>query len=162
MPHLRQGFEAGIELPWGGYDLPDALRASGDFPAAIAAIKRITPAATDEPEAWLRLGRLSMAVRAPEIAEPYFRHAVQMQPDAAAARQQYGLNLLVLGRIEEAATELGHAVRLDPRDADSLSHLAYSELKLGRAADARAHAQAALALNPGDELAKGIIRAGGS
>ena len=54
------------------------------------------------------------------------------------------------------------AVRLDPRDPDSLSHLAYCEFKLGRAADARAHASAALSLNPGDELAKGIIRAGGS
>ena len=127
----------------------------------MAAIRRITPSVNDEAEAWLRLGRLAMAVRAPEVAEPYFRHAVEMQPEAGAARQQLGLNLLVLGKIEEAAIELGHAVRLDPREPDSLSHLAYCELKLGRVADARAHAQAALALNPGDELARGIIRAGG-
>ena len=162
VPHLRQGFDAGIELPWGGYDYPDALRAAGDFPAAAAAIRRITPSVNDEAEAWLRLGRLAMAVRAPDVAEPYFKHAVQMQPEVGAARQQLGLNLLVLGKIDEAAVELGHAVRLDPRDPDSLSHLAYCELKLGRVADARTHAQAALALNPGDELAKGIIRAGGS
>jgi len=85
-----------------------------------------------------------------------------MRPDLAAARQQFGLNLLVLGRVDEAAKELGEAVRLDPRDPDSLSHLAYCDYKLGRLADARAHARAALALNPDDDLAKGIIRAGGS
>jgi Flp pilus assembly protein TadD len=103
-----------------------------------------------------------MSARAPDVAEPYFRHAAQMQPDVAAARQQLGLNLLVLGKIEEAAGELGHAVRLDPRDPDSLSHLAYCEYKLGRLEEARTHALAALALNPGDQLARGIIRAGGS
>ena len=85
-----------------------------------------------------------------------------MEPNVAAARQQLGLNLLVAGKIEEAAKELGEAVRLDPRDADSLSHLAYCEFKMGRAQEARAHAMAALALNPDEELAKGIIRAGGS
>jgi tetratricopeptide (TPR) repeat protein len=162
VPHLRKGFEAGIELPWGGYDLPAALKATGDYPAAVAAIQRITPAGTDEAEAWLRLGRLAMEVRAPEVAEPYFRHAVQMEPGVSAVRQQLGLNLLVQGRLEEAARELGDASRLNPRDADSLSHLAYCEYKLGRAADARAHALAALAINPEDQLAKGIIRAGGS
>jgi Flp pilus assembly protein TadD len=103
-----------------------------------------------------------MEVRAPEVAESYFRHAVQMQPGVSAARQQLGLNLLVQGKLEEAARELGDAARLNPRDADSLSHLAYCEYKLGRAADGRAHALAALAINPDDELAKGIIRAGGS
>jgi protein O-GlcNAc transferase len=101
-------------------------------------------------------------VRAPDVADPFFRHAAAMRPDLAAARQQFGLNLLVLGRIDEAAKELAEAVRLDPRDPDSLSHLAYCDYKLGRAADARVHALAALALNPDDDLAKGIIRAGGS
>jgi len=87
---------------------------------------------------------------------------VQMRPDLAAAHQQFGLNLLILERFDEAARELAEAARLDPRDPDSLSHLAYCELKLGRPGDARAHAAAALALNAGDQLARGIIRAGGS
>jgi Flp pilus assembly protein TadD len=56
---------------------------------------------------------------------------------------------------------LSEAARLDPKDAASFSHLAYCELKLGRFADARAHALTALTLDPGDQLAKGIIRAGG-
>jgi Flp pilus assembly protein TadD len=85
-----------------------------------------------------------------------------MRPDRADTHQQLGLNLLILEKFVEAARELAEASRLDPRDADSLSHLAYCELKIGRPADARAHALAALALDPEDQLAKGIIRAGGS
>ena len=161
IPHLRRGFDAGIELPQGGYDLAVALQSAGDFPAAAAVVRRINPAATDDAEAWLRLGRLAAQVKAPDVAEPFFRRAAQMRPGLAAARQQFGLNLVVLGQLEEAARELAEAVRLDPREPDSLSHLAYCEYKLGRVADARAHALAALDLNPGDELARGIIRAGG-
>jgi tetratricopeptide (TPR) repeat protein len=162
VPHLQRAFDAGAALPQGGYDYPVALQSVGNFPAAAAAIRRITPAESEDAEAWLRLGRLAAQVRAPDVADPFFRRAVAMRPDLAAARQQFGLNLLVLGRIDEAAKELAEAVRLDPRDPDSLSHLAYCDYKLGRPADARAHALAALALNPDDDLAKGIIRAGGS
>jgi tetratricopeptide (TPR) repeat protein len=162
VPHLEHGFNGGIDLPQGGYDYAAALETTGDFPAAAAALRRITPAESEDPEAWLRLGRLAAQAHAPDAGERFFRHAVQMRPDLAAARQQLGLNLLVLGRFDEAAGALAEAARLDPRDPDSLSHLAYCEYKLGRAADARAHALAALALNPGDELAEGIIRAGGS
>ena len=162
VPHLEHGFNGGIDLPQGGYDYAAALQATGDFPAAVAAIRRITPAESEDAEAWLRIGRLAAQARAPDAAERFFRHAVQMRPDLAAARQQLGLNLVVLGRFDEAAGELAEAAKLDPRDPDTLAHLAYSEYKIGRAADARAHALAALALNPADELARGIIRAGGS
>jgi tetratricopeptide (TPR) repeat protein len=159
VPHLRHGFEAGIEIPGGGYDLAVALQATGDFPAAAQVIRRINPSDQDDVEAWLRLGRLASQVKAPDVAEPFFRHAAQMRPDLASARQQYGLNLLITSRFEEAARELTAAVRLDPRDPDSLSHLAYTEAKLGRAAEARSHAVAALAINPDDPLARQIAAA---
>jgi tetratricopeptide (TPR) repeat protein len=160
--HLRQGFDAGIELPKGGIDLALALQSTGDLGGAAAIIGRINPSPADDVEAWLGAGRLAAEVRAPQIAERFFRRAVQLRPAQASARQHLGLNLLVLERFAEAAGELREASRLDPRDADSLSHLAYCELKLGRAADARSHAIAALAINPDDQLAGGIIRAGGS
>ena len=162
VPHLQHGFNAGIEGPQGGYDLAVALRDTGDFPGAASVVRRINPPASDDPEAWLRLGRLAARVRAPDVAEPFFRRAVQMRPDRADTHQQLGLNLLILEKFDEAARELADAARLDPRDADSLSHLAYCEIKIGRTPEARTHALAALALNPDDELAKGIIRAGGS
>jgi tetratricopeptide (TPR) repeat protein len=155
--HLRAGFDAGIEIPGGGVDYAAALQSTGDRAGAADAIRRVNPSEKDDEQAWLRLGRMAMEVKAPEVAEPFFRHAVQLRPDLAAARQQLGLNLLVLGRFDEAARELADAVRLDPRDPDSLSHLAYCEYKVGRAADARAHALAALALNPADALAKQLV-----
>ena len=162
VPHLRRGFESGEEIPGGGFDLAEALQASGDLRGAAEIIPRVRLADSESVEAWLRLGRIAQQAREPAIAEPLFRRAVEMRPDLAAARQQYGLNLLVLGRLEDAARELREAVRLDPRDADSLSGLAYCEMQMGRMDDARAHAAAALAINPADPLAGGILRRGGS
>jgi Flp pilus assembly protein TadD len=92
------------------------------------------------------------------VAERFFRRAVELRPDAAA-RQQYGLCLLVERRFDEAARELAEAVRLDPANADSLSHLAYCELALNRAADARAHVRAALSLAPDDPFARQLAAA---
>lgn len=129
LPHLRRGFDAGIDLHG------------------------------DDPERWLRAGRLASRAGAPELAEPYFRRGAQLAPHLAAARQQLGLNLLVLGKTEEAADELGEAVRLDPRDADSLAHLAYCEVKLGRLDDARTHLQAALSVDPSHTVARQLAAA---
>ena len=159
VPHLQRGFDAGIAIPHGGYDLAVALHAIGDFPNAANVIRRIRLSDDADHEMWLRVGRLATEVKAPDVAEPFFRHGVSMRPDQASARQQYGLNLLVLGRFDEALRELSEAVRLDSRDPDSLAHLAYCELKLGRRAEALIHADAALALNPDDPLAKQVAAA---
>jgi Tfp pilus assembly protein PilF len=158
LPHLRRGFEAGIELPLGGYDFALALHTVGDLGGAADVIRRIRPGDREDVEAWLRLGRLATRSRAPELADGFFRRAVELRPNQASVRQQYGLNLLVLGRYDEAAGELAEAVRLDPRDPDSLAHLAYCEFRLGRFADARAHSSAALALDATQALAVQLAR----
>ena len=157
--HLRHGFEAGIEIPSGGEDYARALVATGDLAGAAAALRRIRVADGAGADAWLRLGRLAMEARVPDVAEPLFAHAVALQPGDAATRQQYGLALLVLQRFADAARELGESARLDPRDPDTLSRLAYCELKLGRAADARQHARAALTIDPKDPLAGQLLAA---
>jgi tetratricopeptide (TPR) repeat protein len=158
VPHLERGFDAGIELPNGGFDYAAALHAVGQDAAAAAAVRRIRPADEEASDAWLRLGRLAAEAHAPDAAEPFFRHAVEMDPGSPSGQQQLGLNLLVLNRWEDAAAVLARAAQLDPRDSDTLSHLAYCEAKLGRAEDARSHAAAALAINPQDPLATEIYR----
>jgi tetratricopeptide (TPR) repeat protein len=130
---------------------------------ALAHLERAHERATDRREiadtladTLLRVGRLASREQSPAEAEPYFRRAALLRPGLAAARVQYGLNLLVLGRVDEARRELAEAVRLDPRDADALAHLAYCELQLGDVAAARAHVDAALAIDPSHDLANRI------
>ena len=154
LPHLQRGFDAGAALPMAGYHLALALEKTGDLAGAARIIPRIMMGEESTQEDWLRAGRLAAEVRAPEVGEPFFRHAVQMDPNRAEARQQYGLNLLVLGRFEDASRELSEAARLDPRNAASLSHLAYCEAKLDRIPEARQHLAAALALDPSDPMAQ--------
>ena len=113
----------------------------------------------DDVEIWLRLGRLSARTEGPANAEPFFRRAAALAPEQAAARQQYGLNLVVLGRNEDARRELAEAVRLDPSNVDSLAHLAYCEIRLGDADAARRHVRAALAIEPGHALTRQLAAA---
>ena len=158
--HLQRGFEAGIQLPLGGYELALALHTVGDNAGAVRIIQRIgLPHDEEDPEAWLRIGRLAARAKAPDVAQGYFQRAVQMRPDMASARQQYGLNLLVLRRYDEAALHLAEAVRLDPRDPDSLAHLAYCELQLGNTAAAIRHVEAALGVEPAHPLANQLLAA---
>ncbi len=157
-PYLEKALAAGpSEMATVQYDLAVARHASGDNQGAAAAIAQIRPADTEGHESWLRLGRLAVEAEAPDVAEPFFRRAAEMQPESAAVRQQHGLNLMVLRRYEEAAEELSAAARLDAGDPDTLSRLAFCELKLGRLGDARMHAEAALRLDPRDTLARQLV-----
>lgn len=157
IPHLRRALEAGLSQS--GYDLAVALEKAGDLSGAARVIHDIRLSDRDDVEVWLKVGRLAMQAKAPGEAERFFRQAVTMRPNQASVRLQYGLDLLVLDRCEEAIRELSEATRLDPRDPDSLAHLAYCELKLGRPVDARAHAEAALALDRGHTLAQQLTGA---
>lgn len=159
VPYLRRGFDGGANVPLPGYDLAVALEKTGDLAGAADVIRRITLPEDADPEVWLRFGRLASEVKAPDAAERFFAQAVRMRPGQASARQQYGLNLTVLNRFDEAARELNEAVRLDPKDADSLAYLAYCEVKLGQTDAARAHVRAALAIKPDHPLANQLAAA---
>lgn len=157
--HLQRGFDSGIPLPSGGYELAAALHATGNLPGAVGVIRRLRLGDHADPELWLKIGRLATQAKAPDAAEPFFRQAVRLQPQSAAARVQLGLNLLILEQYDEAVRELSEAVRLDARDPDAVAHLAYGELRLGRLTEARAHADAALRLDPGHPMAKSVAGA---
>ena len=156
VPYLSDATARDPGRPEVAYDLARALKDAGDFARAADVARRIAPNEQEGAEGWLRVGRLAAQVRAPGVADPFFQRGVALAPRDPAARQQYGLNLLLLGRLEDAARELTEAVRLDPRDPDSLAHLAYCEFKLGRIPDARGHAEAALAIRPDNDLARQV------
>ncbi|HXT68316.1 MAG TPA: tetratricopeptide repeat protein [Vicinamibacterales bacterium] len=123
---------------------------------AAEVVRHLVPAGNAGPEFLLRVGRLAAQAHAPDVADPFFKRGAELAPTDAAARQQYGLNLVLLGRLEEAAIELTEALRLAPRDPDSLAHLSYCEAKLGRLDDARRHADDALAVQPDNALARQV------
>ena len=154
IPHLRRAVDDAVDVDLAGYDLALALQQTGDLAGAAHVLHTLVPGPDDDVEVWLRVGRLAAEVKAPEVAEPFFRHAVAMAPDSPAARHQLGTVLLVLRRYDEAVRELAESVRLDPRSADALANLGYCEYQLGQVAEARAHVDAALGLDPSHALAR--------
>jgi tetratricopeptide (TPR) repeat protein len=155
VPHLQRATDA--RVPRSADELAIALQQSGDAAGAAKAIASVTPDATTDAETWLARGRLAMQARAPLEAERFFKQAVQLAPNQAGARLQYGLNLLVLDRCDAAIVELSAAHRLDPKDPEPLAHLAYCEIKLGQIEAGRAHAVQALALDPAHALARQLV-----
>lgn len=141
------------------FHLAKALQQSGDAAGAASAIDAIVMTREAAAEDWADVGRLATELHALSTAERFFKGAAELAPSSAAMRQQYGVNLVLLGRFEEASRELSEAARLNPRDAASFSHLAYCEAKLGRLGDARQHLATALRLDPGDPMAQQLAAA---
>ncbi|PIB56966.1 hypothetical protein AOA61_08045, partial [Pseudomonas sp. 2995-1] len=59
----------------------------------------------------------------PKLALPYFQRAVELKPEDAEARFQYGLCLAGQSLIKEATTEFEKVVEEDPLHADAFYNL---------------------------------------
>jgi tetratricopeptide (TPR) repeat protein len=75
------------------------------------------------------------------------------------ARRELGVSLGMLGRNEEAVSQLDQAVALDPTDPTAQLNLAVACAQLGRLDQARAHAREALRLNPAYAKAREFLSA---
>ena len=159
LPHLRRAIEQRVDVPLAGYDLAVALEQTGDRDGAVRVLRALKPPPKSPAEVWLQLGKKAAELNAPDAAEPFLRRAVHAAPESPAAHQLLGIDLLVLGRADEAARELELVVAKQPRNADALAMLAFAEQRLGRLADARRHAAAALAIAPSQEIAKRVLSA---
>ena len=153
---FRQAIAHHVDVPLAGYDLSVALEQAGDLAGAARALRDLTPPAETPADVWIRLGKQAGEVRAPDLAESFFRRALAMAPDDARAHHLLGLALLVMQRYSEARDEFAVAVRLDPRNSDALATLAYCEQRLGSIDEARQHAAAALALDPSQSVARQV------
>ena len=151
--YLRSALEHHVDVPLAGYDLAVALQATGDLAGAAQALRNVRPPADSPVEVWLQLGKRAAEVNAPDVAEPFFRRAVAVAPNLEAAHHLLGIDLLVLGRYEEAAFEFTTVIERHPRNADAFAMLAYCEQRLGRNGQARVHVGTALQLAPSHPLA---------
>jgi len=132
LPHLKNAVEQHVDVPLAGYDLAVALQQTGDLTGAARVLSKVRPPDDSDVVVWLQLGRRAAEINAPEVAEPFLRRAVAADPRSAAAHQMLAIDLLVLGRCDEAVPEFAEALRLQPRNADALALLAVCEQRLGR------------------------------
>jgi TolB-like protein/tetratricopeptide (TPR) repeat protein len=81
-------------------------------------------------------------------AEAAYRRALELEPNSVYAHRKYWSLLTILGRFDEARTEIETAVRLDPRQPTV--ELNYGELEFieGNLEEARRHFRRALELDP--------------
>ncbi|MBP8274972.1 MAG: winged helix-turn-helix domain-containing protein [Acidobacteria bacterium] len=81
-------------------------------------------------------------------ADGEFRRAIALDPNYALAHHWYGEFLGVMGRYDEAVTELRRALALEPDSLAIRSDLVPPLLRAGRTAEARAVVEAAARTNP--------------
>lgn len=87
-------------------------------------------------------------------AEGLYRKSIALNPTLAAACGCYGLELLILGRNEEAIRELRRAQMLDPMEASHSAVLAMAFSRLGRTSESEMEARKALAMDSTNWLAQ--------
>ena len=156
VPYLSSAVAAGYRTPRVLGDLAKAQDRAGDREGATRTLGMITPDASEPSGYWLELGRLGATLKALDLAERMFRHGVSLAPDDADARLQFGVNLVVQSKLEDATIELRTAVRLDPRQPDALAYLAFCELSAGNLEEAVRLVETALAIAPGHPVARSV------
>jgi Tfp pilus assembly protein PilF len=81
-------------------------------------------------------------------AEKEFRRAVELNPNSASARDQYGVYLVFLGRFDEGIAEMTRAQALDPASAAKKARSGLCRFIAGRHDEAIADYRKALELDP--------------
>lgn len=126
LPHLQRAIEQRVDVPLAGYDLAVALEQSGDRAGAVRVLRALKVPPNSGAVVFMQVGRKAAELGAPDVAEPLFRRAVRVAPELPAAHQLLGIDLLMMGRDEEAARELGIVVAREPRNADAVAMLEYA------------------------------------
>ena len=127
LPHLQRAIEQRVDVPLAGYDLAVALEQTGDRAGAVRVLRALKVPPNSSAVVFMQVGRKAAELGAPDVAEPFFRRAVHVAPELPAAHQLLGIDLLMLGRDEEAAAELAIVVARQPGNADAVKMLAYAK-----------------------------------
>jgi tetratricopeptide (TPR) repeat protein len=128
-----------------------AVRDGPPQPSAIPRAEKPARAAAEPSALAARLlgeaRRLRAAGRV-EDSTPLYREAVQLEPDNAVMRQEFGSVLLDCGELVEAVHNLETATRLDPKLAAAHLYLGAACSQQGRLDEAITACRAAIAIAP--------------
>ncbi len=115
--------------------------------------KRKVQSDTQEPTAFLRLGRLYHHKGEIHLAIDNYQRALEIEPSDAYTHYNLGNAYFKDGRFDDALVEFSKSVELDAQDVYSYNALANTYLKLGRYHDALNNHRKALRLSAKDAFA---------
>ena len=145
---------AGQRLVAEGRDLLDR----GQVPRARAALEHAVKRCPGCWEGWLLLGIAAREQRDWEAQEWALGRALALRPDHAAARSEYSLVLLALGRRVDALHNAQVAADAAISDAAVWSNRAVVEIELGRRDEAERSLDHAVRLAPDDPVVRACQR----
>ena len=130
-------------------ELGAAYAALGDIRPAIAAFRRATELAPEDPRFWLLLAQFSTAneIEVQTLGLPAARNAFVLKPDDPAATDTLGYAHLLLGNLHLADRLLWRAINLEPHRAASQLHLGLLRQAQGDLIRARASLKMAIQLD---------------
>lgn len=120
-----------------------------DREGAVAHLKKSVEISPQFIEGWNTLGTMAYQSGNYELAESYFREALEHDPDSYAPMVNLGGALLSQGKIRESLPWNMAAVEARPDDALAHSQVGLSYYYLGRFREAEKHLKQAVALDPG-------------
>lgn len=122
---------------------------AGRYPAAAEKLESVLPYATRSYEVHELLGMAYASMSENGKAEEHLKLAVQLNPNSAAARTNFGALLMHAREPVLAAEQFRKAVQLDPQNFDANRDLALCYLQSGKIADALPLLEAAHRIQPG-------------
>jgi predicted O-linked N-acetylglucosamine transferase (SPINDLY family) len=119
-------------------NLATTLRELGQPAEAAACLRKALELRADRGETHLALGTIVAMLDGVVAAEPHFRRATELAPDAAVAWSNLGQALVEqTGRLAEAESCFGHAITLDPFLVEAMNGRALARLRAYRAEQAK-------------------------
>lgn len=104
--------------------------------------------------AHFNLGALMLSRHQPQAAIPYFRDALRIEPDHAAALNGLGAALTMGGESQQAAEQFEHALRVQPGYTNARYNLANALAESGHLAEAATDFRQVIKENPDDAAAR--------
>jgi len=128
---LRDGLAIRPDIAEGWVHLGLVSRMLGDSNGAAAAFGYALKLDPKNYQAMNGLGSLAQDVSDVPAAADWFRRAAEADPTAPVPRKNYGYNLGVMGRLEEAEAQFAKALALEPKNNETRTDYGMFRLSCG-------------------------------